>query len=59
MEMVVRWRGRWMKLSGWRGVEESTNERGDYEMKRRRGMRGFRLLKLQQIYIGIIEDLPL
>ena len=32
-------------------------KRGDYKMKRRRGMRDFRLLKLQQIYVGLLEDL--
>ena len=38
---------------GWRGVQLRRN----YKMKRRQGMRGFRLLKLQQIYLGVLEDL--
>ena len=38
---------------------ESIDEEDNYKMKRRRGMRGFHLLTLQQIHAGAIEDLPL
>ena len=41
---------------GWRRVQM---KRGNHKMKKRRGMRGFCSLKLQQIYVELLGDLPL
>ena len=35
-QAIVRWRVRWMRLNGWRGVEENTNE--EEELQNEEGM---------------------
>ena len=42
-QMIVRRRGRWMRLSGWGGVEESTNEEEELQNEGKTGYERFPL----------------
>ena len=44
-QMIVRWRGRWMRLSGWGGLEESTNKEEELQNEEKTGYERLLLAK--------------